>query len=827
MPNPNPLRLAILTQLRESARPRISQAAMARACGLNGSTSRLTVGEWERGTAIPHTNRRPHLLHYLWDTLQLRTNPQQFEEVWQVFVEEWMWEPISDREWQSLTHAPRPTPVPIADERVTREPSPFLAPPRIPHFVGRDHHYALLTTLVQGVTPAIIALVGMGGSGKTTLALHSAHELQGAFPDGVLWARAATTNPLDIIQSWAQAYGHDYSSLGSLESRAATLRGLLAEKQVLLVLDDVTDAAQTRPLLPGTGRCVTLLTTRDANVAGALNATVVPVAELTPTESMTLFQTVVSAERVTAEPDAAAQICATLHHLPLAVEIAAQRLKVRSAQKLSAAAAHLQDITARLDLTMSDDRAVRASFLASWEGLSARLRQIFACCGLFGGRTFSIVALAAIADLPLPETEERLFDLTTLSLLTSEGSDRFRQHPLLADFAHEQLGAHGATTFVRMADYYLTFVRQQQKNPHTLAPEWENIMAGMAVAYQREQWQTVMAYADALRDPWLRAARYHQARLGLQWSTSAAHHLGNEVAQMHYQIWLGLHCAEQSDRVEAMTHLEAGLTLALQIGDQRQIAEAQYHLARLALEEGDYETTDELLTASYTIRQQLGDQPGIAATFYLRAFMLHRLENYEESNRFCLEALHLQEQAQAIPELLATLRQLADNALMQDKDNQAKDYCDRILPLAAAHNDQSELVKCYANLATLCRHLQQYDEALGYAENAAQRFIQMGNRAFASQAFYEKSMTQKLIGDYSASLTSTQRSLDILVELHDGYNQVFCLEHLGDLLERLGQHEEAQQTWRRALELAKPLHHPRTAAIEVRLDKYRDSGNVL
>ena len=216
---------------------------------------------------------------------------------------------------------------------------PFQAFTTPPHFVGRT----LDTQTVRAVlkpeegkpeSTGLLALVGMGGVGKTTLASHIAYEMQADFSDGVLWANTTISSPLDILDLWGRSYGCDFSGLPDLESRAAAVRDLLAEKETLIVIDNVEDAALVRPLLPSGKRCAVLLTTRNQELAAALNADIHHVDELTIEGGMQLLTQILGEERVSKEPKEAEAICTLLHCLPLAVEIAAQRLKSRSPDKV-------------------------------------------------------------------------------------------------------------------------------------------------------------------------------------------------------------------------------------------------------------------------------------------------------------------------------------------------------------------------------------------------------------------------------------------------------------------------------------------------------------
>ncbi|MEP7198940.1 MAG: BTAD domain-containing putative transcriptional regulator, partial [Chloroflexota bacterium] len=126
--------------------------------------------------------------------------------------------------------------------------TPFQAPPRHTRFVGRERELAELRAEFTQAAANIVGLIGMGGIGKTTLATQLAHALRAQFPDGVLWAHVATSEPMAILDSWARAFQCDYSGLPDLDSRAAAMRSLLADKHALLILDDVWDAERARPL---------------------------------------------------------------------------------------------------------------------------------------------------------------------------------------------------------------------------------------------------------------------------------------------------------------------------------------------------------------------------------------------------------------------------------------------------------------------------------------------------------------------------------------------------------------------------------------------------
>jgi tetratricopeptide (TPR) repeat protein len=702
-------------------------------------------------------------------------------------------------------------------DEAQRRASPFLAPLLTPYFVGREQEQAQLRQLLlKPHDSSIVALVGMGGVGKTALAIQTAHSLREHFTDGVLWADAATGNPLSILQAWAQALGHDLSLINELASRAAALRGILAERKVLVILDDVRSPETVRPLLPGVSSCAVLLTTRDQDSARALNAHPYELDELSEQDGLNLLSEIVGQERVAKELTVACEICRLAHYLPLALEICAKQLARVNWQQFAHLEQRLRDEAHRLDQLSLKDLNVRAAFEVSWQTLTPKQRKIFAMLSPFAGRPFTAAASAHIAQHSEEDVTDELVALVALSLVKSTSPGVFQQHPLLAEFAESHLD-DSVQTYQRFAEYYLIFCQDQRHKSLMLEGEFGNIMHAMQTSFVQQQWRMVMDYVDVLAEAWLRRARYREGRLGLQWGCTAARSLGKSEALAGYLIRWGLLCAEQNDQAEARLHWEEALQLASESGGNAQVAEAQYHMARLALEQGQYEDVDEQLIDAQAIHQSLGNQVGVAAVLHLRALMLHRLNQYETSNGLLAEALAIQEREQDIPGILATLRALTNNALMQYQHEEAERYCTQGMRLAREHNDHSELTKCYANLATLYRRLERYDEALEYAEKAITWFRQMGNRVFMAEALYEKSMTLKLANAYATSLQAGQQSLAILQELQDEYDQVFCLNHLGDLHWRLGELAEARRLWSGALDLAKLLHHPLTAELDARL----------
>lgn len=332
--------------------------------------------------------------------------------------------------------------VPLPAPPPQRFSPPFLAPAPLRHFVGRQPLQAqLVAELRKAGTTAVHALVGMGGVGKSSLAAEIARTAQEYFPDGVLWANVAASEPMAVLESWAQAYGYDFSRLGDLESMANAFRGVLADKRVLLVLDDVTSVSRVRPLLPNGPACRVLLTTRDQDLAYALDGQVWQLEELSPENGRLLLTHILGEKRIKAEPEAVTAICDLLQNLPLAVEIIGQRLKSRSRRSLADVAQRLRDEKQRLSELEISDRAVRTSFAISYDTLDAKERRMFALMGVFNGRSFTADTLASLAEQGRYEAEDLIFALVALSLAQTDGDTRYKQHPLLADFAREKLAA--------------------------------------------------------------------------------------------------------------------------------------------------------------------------------------------------------------------------------------------------------------------------------------------------------------------------------------------------------------------------------------------------
>ncbi|MCB9137065.1 MAG: hypothetical protein H6642_01810 [Caldilineaceae bacterium] len=822
MAKPNAQRLMALTRLRREAG--LSLSEMARRCGLQGKQSHQTAGAWERGGYVPSPRRRPRMIGYLWDDLQLRNAPETFEAVWAILEEEWGWDPISNEEWASFTSQPRP--LPAGDQREAIQPAPFQAPAAIPHFVGREEDIQQVCHALGQERSEAIALVGMGGIGKTAIAVHVAHTLRAQFMDGVFWANAMIAAPLDIAQSWARASGYDFRDLPDIESRAAAIRAVLADKQALVIIDDAVDVTGIRALLPSGARCRVLLTTRSHDVAAGLNARIVPIGELHATQGVSLLRRVLGPERIAAGEEAAQAICSLVEGLPLAVEIIAQRLNSRRDQPLSDMLAQLRNASERLDALHISDRAVRAAFEVSWTQLHDGLRTLFACTGVFEGAPFTARALAYMVAATETSATNLLWELQALSLMSkAEEPNRFRQHALLADFAREKI-EDDSLYLTRMIEFYQLFLREKGEDDLLPAEEWRNVMFAMHAAARRNCWAAVLGYTALLASRWLTQAEYDRARQGYALAAEAARQLDAEDQLTQVLIGWGDICYAQNKFDESGKYLRQGLTLARQRRDQLHTAQAQYYLARLALQQGVHEETDQRLTDSLTAYRAAGDICGESKVQALRAELLFQIGEYDEAIALCSQARQTQAQCGSAFDLIETLQILVNIGFAQRDYQQAERYLDELRGELETRNLVAKGGECYLSLATLNRYRKEWEKAWKWSEKSRIISEKTGRRVWLARTLYEQAIIRTEMGMTAEGLALGEESLAIMTELRDQYSCVICMKVLGDFYLRAGKRDRAEALWIRGKRLAQSLQHPITRQFDERLNAPASTDHV-
>ncbi|MFW6694444.1 AfsR/SARP family transcriptional regulator [Streptomyces sp. MAR4 CNX-425] len=312
---------------------------------------------------------------------------------------------------------------------------------------------------------AVSSVSGIGGVGKTTLAVHVAHAARESFPDGQLYADLqgsgpSPAEPAAVLGAFLRALGTPDADIPEpVDERAALYRSVLAGRRILTLLDNARDAAQIRPLLPGTEGCAALITsrTRMTDLAGAHH---VDLDVMAPDEALLLFTRIVGAERVDLERDAAMDVVAACGFLPLAIRIAASRLAARRTWTVSVLARKLSDEHRRLDELRVGDLAVKATFELGYGQLEPEQARAFRLLGLADGPDISVTAAAAIVDRTAEDAEELLEALVDASLVESAAPGRYRYHDLVRLFARdcaerEEPLAEREAALSRLLDFYL------------------------------------------------------------------------------------------------------------------------------------------------------------------------------------------------------------------------------------------------------------------------------------------------------------------------------------------------------------------------------------
>ncbi|MGH4033083.1 AfsR/SARP family transcriptional regulator [Actinomycetota bacterium Odt1-20B] len=530
---------------------------------------------------------------------------------------------------------------PMASATSPRPPAPHApVPAQLPappaDFTGRTEEEGRLLAALDAEAPHVVvsAVAGIGGVGKTTLALHAGRRVRTRYPDGqlhadLLGASAAPAEPAEILARFLRALGAGPVPDG-VEERAALYRSVLAGRRVLVVLDDAADEAQLMPLLPSTPGCAALITSR-ARLGALPAAHTLDLDVLTADDALDLLTRVIGPERIAAEPRSAAALVAACGRLPLAVRIVGARLVQRPSWTLDGMVRRLADERRRLGQLRVGDLAVEATFQLSYDQLPPELARAFRLTALADGPTFAVPAAAALLDLDEAKTENLLERLLDIGLLESPYACRYRFHDLLQLFARARAEESEAAVerdaaHARLVDHYLATARDAYRlaRPGCTLPDALAATHRTATPFSdslaAQEWvrEEIDAILGALRHA---AGMRHTARTGAHLRAAADLLLALDPFSEHDFLWPRLNgpAAALADAAaahgESTAEIRARYMLAgglWQVGDETRGTSHVERALRLCRATGDESLLGQLLNVSALLTLDLGAEEALS-----------------------------------------------------------------------------------------------------------------------------------------------------------------------------------------------------------------------
>src|SRR5215471_15526122 len=751
-PSSPPERPARNDRLRHARRKRNwTQADLARALG----TTSITVSRWELGVQQPVPHFREKLRQLFGATL---------EELGLA---------SSDQEEASV---PRELPRPAAD------------------FTGRDAELADLLALLDpprpddGLPVLISAIDGMGGIGKSALAIHAAHRVvaDGRYPDGQLYvdlqgstAGVPPLAPLDALGRMLRSLGLDPSAIPTdVEEAAARFRSLAATRSLLVVLDNAHGAEQVRPLLPGSPTCGVLVTSRQPLTmlegTHAIHLDVLP-----RLQALELLGHVVGRQRIAAEPRAAAEVVRWCGALPLAIRIAGARIAARPSWPVQELADHLADATRRIEALRAGEAAVRASFDVSLHvllrGRDAADREAADAFGLLSlpdGPDLGVAVAARLLDAPEPVTEAWLERLVDAQLLETPRPARYRFHDLVRLYAREHAAlrhseAERRAALTRAMGFYtatawgtLAVLRPGDRRLATADPRWA---AGG------------LRFADATAAlAWLEAERANLLAGITQAAAGAA--VEPELPGQLTQALFGF-CYARSYWHEWVQANEAALLVARRIGDRAAQAIAHDDLGVAYERLGRFATAVECERDSVVIFRELGDRRGLAGSLNNLGIEFGRQGRHEEAITSLRESLDIS-------------RELGDRL----SEAGGLHSLGVVYGQASRHE---EAIACLLDGLTICREL-------GIRQGEAHTLSDVG-------------VVHRRLGRHGEAIARLRESLAIFRELGARRDQAVVLRELGDALRDAGLGDQVRAVLEEALAISEALQIPEADEIRDRL----------
>jgi tetratricopeptide (TPR) repeat protein len=720
-------------------------------------------------------------------------------------------------------------------------------PRDIGSFTGREQQ---LRELMDGVSGAggvvgIHAIGGMAGVGKTAFAVHAAHKLAGRFPAGQIFlplhGHTPGQQPIDPAGALASLLVTAGVPAGQipegLEARTALWRDRLAERQLLLVLDDAASSEQVRPLLPGAGGSLVLITSR-RHLSALDDATAISLDTLPADEAAALLARLAGRPGLSASDPAVGEITRLCGYLPLAIGMVARQLHHHPAWSAAGRAAELAAARDRLELMATENVSVAVAFDLSYANLTAEQQRLFRRLGLHPGGELDAYAAAALDGTGLAAARRGLEDLYDHYLLGESAQGRYRMHDLIREHARalaEREDLDRDEAVARLLDYYqraaaladALITRQTRPGPASADVTIPAVVAApagreQALAWTRAERPNLLACLDhaaatgqrtrvigltaglagllRLEGPWTEAVTRHTAAI------QAARHLGDRLSEANALTDLGDVRRLTGDYPAVVQVLERALGIYRDLGDRLGQANALTGLGDVRRMTSDYPAAAQALEEALDLYRDLGDRLGQAhALHYIGD--VWRLTDFPGAVPAQEQALDIYRelgdrlgQAQALNFLGAVLARRDSEAAAQAMEEALDLYRDLGDRLGQAH--------ALNFLGDVRRATGDYPAAAEALDQALDISRDLGARLAGANALLYLGRVRRLTGDYPAAAEALDQALGIYRDLGDRGAEAEALNESGVVYRLIGDLARAEGCHQRARELARAIASP-------------------
>ncbi len=717
-------------------------------------------------------------------------------------------------------------------------------PQDLTRFIGRRRELKMITAWVdKGVTGVVIsAITGMAGIGKTRLAVHAAHALaRRSLFDQVLAVdlrgfdqTRPPADPAAVLAGFLRRLGMPGNRVQRLDlaGRAAAYRRLLAGKRALILLDNAAGTEQVRPMLPDTPGCLALITTRRAHT-GLPGVRELPLRVFTPAESARLLRGSAGEHRPDADPQMIDSIAELLGHLPLALALAAARIRANPDWTL---ADHLDRLYRHRE-HLRLDPAVEMALSLSYADQPPDLQHTLRLLALHPGTDLEPYAAAALAGTGLATMRHHLSLLSDEGLLLPTTPGRFGLHDLVRRHAITQaqdqdpasarqaalsrLLDHYAYTASAAMDHYAPqdkHHRPHVPDPGTATPPLADVES--ATAWLDAERTNVVAAACYAATPGQPAQASHQSDILWRYLDTAGHY--HDAALLH---GAALQTQDQGGRCRALCHLgnaswrlgrcqeaimyfRRALHIGREIGDRATQARALSGLGSVHWRLGRYQQSLRYQQRALTTYREIGDRAGEGRALNGLGGVYYQLGRYQQALDHIHQDLAIADEIGDRGRERIDLNNLGVVCERLGRYEEAGGHYRRALALAAELAERVGRSNALAGLGSVSERLGRYGDALGHYRRALAIAREIGDRNGEAHSLDCAGVVFRRLRRHGMALAHHRQALAIAREVEDQQVEIPVLNNIGETLLQMGVPEQATDHHRRALALAEDHGEP-------------------